>query len=89
MNYAENNEIIRKHLHDNEENLCIAVLSIIPLRKTFLTKIILIQGALKNIQGLLWKFEDFSWVFHNFSIFKDFSGPGRSMIFRTSIFEGF
>ena len=35
MNYAENNEIIRKHLHDNEENLCIAVLSIIPLRETF------------------------------------------------------
>ena len=29
MNYAGNTEIIRKHFHDHQENLCIAVLSII------------------------------------------------------------
>ena len=35
MNYVGNTEIIRKHFHDHQENLCIAVLSIIPLRKPF------------------------------------------------------
>ena len=53
MSYAGNNEIIRKHFHDYQENLCITVLSIIPLRKTFfLIKVIFTQGAFKNIQGL-------------------------------------
>ena len=56
MNYVGNTEIIRKHFHDHQENLCINVLSIIPLRKTFFfltMKVIFIQGALKNIKGLL------------------------------------
>ena len=35
MNYAGNTEIIRKHLHDHQTKLCVAVLSVIPLRKTF------------------------------------------------------
>ena len=35
MNYVGNTEIIRKHFHEQQENLCIAALSIIPLRKTF------------------------------------------------------
>ena len=66
MNYAGNTEIIRKHFHYHQTKLCIAVLSIILLRKTFfffLTKVIFIQGALK----------DFSRISHNFSIFKDSS----------------
>ena len=58
MSYAGNNEIIRKHFHDYQENLCIAVLSIIPLCKTFfLMKVIFTQGTFKNIQGLLWKIQ--------------------------------
>ena len=64
MNYAGNTEIIRKHLHDHQTKLCVAVLSVIPLRKTFfLTKVIFIQGAFKEL----------SRIFHNFSIFEDFS----------------
>ena len=52
------NEIIRKQIHDYQKNLCIAVLSIIPLCKTFiLMKVIFTQGAFKNIQGLLWKIQ--------------------------------
>ena len=35
MNYAGNTEIRRKHFNHHQQNLCIAVLSIIPLRKTF------------------------------------------------------
>ena len=57
MNYARNAETIRKHLHDHQENLCIAVL---PIPDSFaqnifsLSKVIFIQRAFKNIQGLLW-----------------------------------
>ena len=53
------------------------MLSIIPLRKTFfLMKVIFIQGAFKNIQGLLWKiqglFKDIPQLFFNFQgLFKD------------------
>ena len=58
MNYAENTEMIKKHFHDHQENLCIAVLPIILCAKPFfLTKVIFIQGAFKNIQGLLWKIQ--------------------------------
>ena len=35
MNYAGKTEIMKKHFHHHQDNLCIAVLSIIPLRKTF------------------------------------------------------
>ena len=34
MNYAGNTEITKKHFHYHQNNLCIAVLSIIPLCKT-------------------------------------------------------
>ena len=74
MGYAGNTEIIRKHFHDHQENLCIAVLSIIPLSKKFcINEGYFIQGALNKIQGLLWKIKDFSRISHNFSTFKDFS----------------
>ena len=68
MNYAGNTKIIGKHFHEQQENLCIAVLSIIPLHKTifFLTKVIFIQGAFKSIQGL---FKDIPQYYS--SIFKD------------------
>ena len=54
MNYAGNTEIIRKHFHDHQENLCIAVILIIPLAKQFVFKkgYLLFEGAFKNIQGL-------------------------------------
>ena len=57
-----------------KENLCIAVLSIIPLRKTcffFKTKVIFIQGAFKNIQGLLWKIQG---LFTDIQQFSNFQG---------------
>ena len=73
MNYAGNTEIIGKHFHEHQENFCIAVLSIIPLRKTifFLTKVIFIPGAFKNIQGL---FKDIPQFF-NFQGHDAFSRP--------------
>ena len=54
---------------------CIAVLSIISLRKTFfLMKVIFIQGAFKNIQALLWKiqglFKDIPQFFNFQGLFK-------------------
>ena len=61
---------------NHQENLCTAVLLIIPLRKTFffLTKVILIQGAFKNIQGLQWKiqglFKDIPQFFNFQGLFK-------------------
>ena len=58
-----------------KENLCIAVLSIIPLRKTcffFLTKVIFIQGTFKNIQGLLWKIQGLFTDIQQFSNFQGF-----------------
>ena len=77
MNYAGNTKMIKKHFHDHQENLCIAVLSIIPLRKPFFfltMKVIFIQGALKNIQGLLWKiqgrFKDIPQFFNFQGLFK-------------------
>ena len=83
MNYAGNTEITKKHFHYHQTNLCIAVLSIIPLCKTvFLTRVIFIQGAFKNIQGLLWKIQgllkDIPQFFSFQRLFKDmmlFQGP--------------
>ena len=73
----------KKTLSLSPRKLCITVLSIIPLRKTFfLTKVIFIQGAFKNIQGLLWEiqghFKDIPQFFnfqghHSFSM--TFQGP--------------
>ena len=59
MKYAGNTEIIYKEntfmITRKFLCTCIAVLSIISLRKTFfLMKVIFIQGAFKNIQALLW-----------------------------------
>ena len=57
MNYARDTETIRKHLHGHPENLCIAVLPIpdsLTQNIFSLTKVIFIQRAFKNIQGLLW-----------------------------------
>ena len=75
MNYAGNIEIIRKHFHDHQENLRTAEHSIFPLGKTlFLTKVLFIQGAFKNIQGLLWKiqglFDDIPQFFNFQGLFK-------------------
>ena len=75
MNYAGKTEIMKKHFHHHQDNLCIAVLSIIPLRKTFfLTRVIFIQGAFKNIQGLSWKiqglFKDIPQLFNFQGFFK-------------------
>ena len=55
------NELCREHrnLDDHQNNLCIAVLSIIPLRKTFYfwRRLCLFRVAFKNIQGLLCKIQ--------------------------------
>ena len=83
MNYAGNTEIIRKHFHDHQENVCIAVLSIIPLCRTFYfsQRLFFIQGAFKNIQGPLWKIQ---------GLFKDipqlFNFQGHDVFSRT--FQG-
>ena len=77
MNYAGNTEIIRKHFHDHQENVCIAVLSIIPLCRTFYfsQRLFFIQGAFKNIQGPLWKiqglFKDIPQLLNFQRLFKD------------------
>ena len=82
------NELCQEH----QENLCIAVLSIIPLRKTFVffTKITFIQGAFKNMysrisvenprtfQGFPTIFQ-FSRTYQARCSFKDFSRPVRTM----------
>ena len=58
-----------------KENLCVAVLSIIPLRKKYIyffyTKVIFIQGAFKNIQGLLGKIQG---LFTDIQQFSNFQG---------------
>ena len=93
MNYAGNTEIIRKHFHDHQENLCIAVILIIPLAKQFVFKkgYLLFKGAFKNIQGLCVEnsrtFQGYPTIFQ-FSrtfrghdcFFKDLSRPVRTMI---------
>ena len=59
---ARNTEIIKKNFHYHQENLGI------PLRKTFfLTRVIFIQGAFKNIQGLL---KDITQLFNFQGFFK-------------------
>ena len=63
MNYAGNTEIIRKHFHDHQTKLCVAVSHSFAQNIFFFTKVIFIQGAFKEL----------SRISHNFSIFKDFS----------------
>ena len=86
MNYAGNIEIVRKHFHDHRENLCIAVLSTIPLRKTFFFKqrLFLFKGALKNIQGLLWKIQG---LFKDIPQFFNFQGLFKDMIVFQGLFK--
>ena len=79
------NEVCHEHqnhkktilfLRSPRKFLCIAVLSILPLRETFffLTEVIFIEGAFKNIQGLLWKiqglFKDIPQFFNSQGLFK-------------------
>ena len=67
MNYAGNTEIIRKRFHDRQENVCIAVLSIIPLCISCLNIFKNIQGPLWKIQGL---FQDIPQFFNFQGLFK-------------------
>ena len=71
MNYARNTETIRKHLHDHQENLCIAFFC----TKHFLMKDIFIQGTFNNIQGLLWKIQG---LFKDIPLFFNFQGLSRT-----------
>ena len=76
MNREHWNHIKKTLLWSPRKLLRIAMLSIIPLRKTFfLMKVIFIQGAFKNIQGLLWKiqglFKDIAQFFNFQGLFKD------------------
>ena len=69
--YKENTFMITKKIF-----VYCYMLSIIPLRKTFfLMKVFFIQGAFKNIQGLLWKiqglFKDIAQFFNFQGLFKD------------------
>ena len=58
MNFAGNTEIIRKHFHDHQKKLCCCSFNHSFAQKIlYLTKVIFIQGAFKNIQGLLWKIQ--------------------------------
>ena len=85
MGYAGNTEIIRKHFHDHQENLCIAVLSIIPLNKKFcINEGYFIQGALNNIQGLLWKIQG---LFKDIPQFFNFQGLFKDMILFQGLFK--
>ena len=75
MYYARNTEIVRKHFlgHQGKFVYCSALLSIIPLCKTcffFLTKVIFIQGAFKNNQGLLWRIQGLFKDIHQFFNFQ-------------------
>ena len=73
MNYDGNTEIIGKRCHEHQENLCIAMLSIIPLRKTiFLNKGYFYSGS---FQGL---FKDIPQFF-NFQGHDAFSRPMRTI----------
>ena len=60
-----------------KENLCIAVISIIPLRKPcwffFKRRLFLFKELSKIFKDFCGKFKDFSRISNNFSSFKDFS----------------
>ena len=61
------------------------MLSIIPLRKTFfLTKVSFIQGAFKNIQGLLWHIQG---LFTDIPQFFNFQGLFKDMIVFQGLFK--
>ena len=74
------NELCREHrnLDDHQNNLCIAVLSIIPLRKNFIfDEGYFYSGSFQkysrtSVQNSRTS-QEVSRISHNFSIFKDFS----------------
>ena len=59
MNFAGNTEIIRKLFHDHQKKIvcCCSFNHSFAQNILYLTKVIFIQGAFKNIQGLLWKIQ--------------------------------
>ena len=85
MDYAGNTEIIRKHFHAHQENLCRCAFNHSIAQNIFFNEVVFIQGAFKNIQGLLWEIQGLCKdISHNVSIFKDFSRPVRTMNCLTS-----
>ena len=80
MNYARNTNTIRKHLHDHQENLCIAFFC----TKHFLMKDIFIQGTFNNIQGLLWKIQG---LFKDIPLFFNFQGLFKDMMLSQGLFK--
>ena len=69
MNYAGNTEIIRKHFHDHQENLCIAVPSIIIsfVQTILFLRLFLFKKFSKIFKDFCGKLKDFSSISHNFS----------------------
>ena len=61
MNYARDNEIIRKHTFMITKKMCVLLcfqsFNLSFAQNTLLTKVIFIQGAFKNIHGVLWKIQ--------------------------------
>ena len=59
MNFAGNTEIIRKLFHDHQKKIVYycSFNHSFAQNILYLTKVIFIQGAFKNIQGLLWKIQ--------------------------------
>ena len=64
MNYARNNEIIRKHFHDHQEHLCISVLLNIP---HFFDEFFLFSKLSGIVRDFCRKFHDYSGIYHNYN----------------------
>ena len=79
MKYAGNTEIIRKHFHDHQENLCIAVILIIPLAKQFVFKkgYLLSRELSKIFKDYVWKIQG---LFKDIPQFFSFQGLFVDMI---------
>ena len=76
MNHAGNIEIIRKHTLMITKKICILLCLQSYNHKTpFLTKVIFIQGAFKNIQGLLWKIQGLFKDIQQFFNFRELYKP--------------
>ena len=94
MNHARNTEIIRKDFSCSpRKNLCIAVLSIIPLRKKcffffFKRRLFLFKELSKTFKDFCGKFKDFSPISNNFRIFKEYSRLVRTMPWITQGLRG-
>ena len=84
---------IIKHFHDHQEHLHTVVLSIFPFSQNtffFLTEVIFIQGAFKNIQGL---FKDipqfFNFQGHDAFLSPYFLRPHRNPVGRVNFCKDF